>query len=228
MRSRHILTALGIEAEGGSRWGDLASKVAQIIGNKRVCMFGLKFQEMDSRGRRRVEGRAVCFPRYLVYDMQAFSPVVFFPARGGLCLTLVLYTYPCDCIGRLVSQISHNEYYCMYMDQINRWTSSALGTSFGTVRTEFFSFNVPKPSFVSTNPLSCVCVLRFLRVCVSTAASRQVHPCVPAILFTPICPHSLSFRPIVFPDTVVLRLTMPQEARCVLSEGRNTVCCVLS
>ncbi|CAN0015024.1 unnamed protein product, partial [Hapterophycus canaliculatus] len=42
----------------------------------------------------------------------------------------------------------------------------------------------------------------------------QVHPCVPAILFTPICPHSLSFRPIVFPDTVMLRLCMPQEARC--------------
>ncbi|CAM9460073.1 unnamed protein product [Laminaria digitata] len=46
-----------------------------------------------------------------------------------------------------------------------------------------------------------------------SAGGSMVHPCVPAILFTPICPHSLSFRPIVFPDTVVLRLRMPQEAR---------------
>ncbi|CAB1097767.1 unnamed protein product [Ectocarpus sp. CCAP 1310/34] len=46
-----------------------------------------------------------------------------------------------------------------------------------------------------------------------SAGGSMVHPCVPAILFTPICPHSLSFRPIVFPDTVVLRLCMPQEAR---------------
>ncbi|CAM9382497.1 unnamed protein product [Ascophyllum nodosum] len=46
-----------------------------------------------------------------------------------------------------------------------------------------------------------------------SAGGSMVHPCVPAILFTPICPHSLSFRPIVFPDTVVLRLSMPMEAR---------------
>jgi NAD+ kinase len=28
----------------------------------------------------------------------------------------------------------------------------------------------------------------------------MVHPQVPCILFTPICPHSLSFRPLMFPD----------------------------
>ncbi|CAN0400682.1 unnamed protein product, partial [Scytosiphon promiscuus] len=57
-----------------------------------------------------------------------------------------------------------------------------------------------------------------------SAGGSMVHPCVPAILFTPICPHSLSFRPIVFPDTVMLRLCMPQEARCgvvaVLFDGK--------
>ncbi|CAN0507074.1 unnamed protein product, partial [Discosporangium mesarthrocarpum] len=41
----------------------------------------------------------------------------------------------------------------------------------------------------------------------------QVHPSVPAILFTPICPHSLSFRPIVFPDSVLLKLEMPEDSR---------------
>ena len=32
---------------------------------------------------------------------------------------------------------------------------------------------------------------------------------VPCILFTPICPHSLSFRPIIFPDSVTLKLQIP-------------------
>jgi NAD+ kinase len=32
------------------------------------------------------------------------------------------------------------------------------------------------------------------------AGGSMVHPQVPCILFTPICPHSLSFRPLMFPD----------------------------
>eukprot|EP00959_Pyramimonas_sp_CCMP1952_P031440 659375-Pyramimonas_sp.AAC.1 len=39
----------------------------------------------------------------------------------------------------------------------------------------------------------------------------MVHPNVPCILFTPICPHSLSFRPIVFPDRSRLRLKVPDS-----------------
>jgi len=34
----------------------------------------------------------------------------------------------------------------------------------------------------------------------------QVHPNVPCILFTPICPHSLSFRPVILPDSARLEL----------------------
>lgn len=41
----------------------------------------------------------------------------------------------------------------------------------------------------------------------------QVHPCVPGMLFTPICPHSLSFRPLVFPDNVKLRIQIPEGVR---------------
>ena len=37
------------------------------------------------------------------------------------------------------------------------------------------------------------------------AGGSVVHPAVPAILVTPICPHVLSFRSMVFPDHVVLR-----------------------
>ena len=45
------------------------------------------------------------------------------------------------------------------------------------------------------------------------AGGSMVHPQVPGILFTPICPHSLSFRPLVFPDSVMLRVQVPLTAK---------------
>lgn len=42
----------------------------------------------------------------------------------------------------------------------------------------------------------------------------MVHPNVPAILLTPICPHSLSFRPIILPDYAELEFRIPENARC--------------
>ncbi|KAE8691680.1 hypothetical protein F3Y22_tig00110885pilonHSYRG00069 [Hibiscus syriacus] len=32
---------------------------------------------------------------------------------------------------------------------------------------------------------------------------------VPGILFTPICPHSLSFRPLILPEHVTVRIMVP-------------------
>jgi hypothetical protein len=36
---------------------------------------------------------------------------------------------------------------------------------------------------------------------------------VPGILFTPICPHSLSFRPLILPEYVTLRIQVPFNSR---------------
>ena len=44
------------------------------------------------------------------------------------------------------------------------------------------------------------------------AGGSMVHPAVPCILFTPICPHTLSSRPLVFPEHVMLRLKVPSES----------------
>lgn len=46
-----------------------------------------------------------------------------------------------------------------------------------------------------------------------SAGGSVVHPAVPAIMVTPICPHVLSFRSMVFPDHVVLRCYVPDDAR---------------
>ncbi|KAG7373868.1 ATP-NAD/AcoX kinase [Nitzschia inconspicua] len=45
------------------------------------------------------------------------------------------------------------------------------------------------------------------------AGGSVVHPAVPCIMVTPICPHVLSFRSMVFPDHVVLRCYVPDDAR---------------
>lgn len=48
----------------------------------------------------------------------------------------------------------------------------------------------------------------------STAAGgSMVHPNVPCMLFTPICPHSLSFRPVILPDSARLELKIPPDTR---------------
>ena len=45
------------------------------------------------------------------------------------------------------------------------------------------------------------------------AGGSMVHPAVPCILFTPVCPHSLSSRPVVFPEHVTLRVKVPSDSR---------------
>ncbi|KAL7113468.1 hypothetical protein ACP275_04G062800 [Erythranthe tilingii] len=46
------------------------------------------------------------------------------------------------------------------------------------------------------------------------AGGSMVHPQVPGILFTPICPHSLSFRPLILPEHVTVRVVVPPNSRC--------------
>lgn len=46
-----------------------------------------------------------------------------------------------------------------------------------------------------------------------SAGGSMVHPDVPAILVTPICPHSLSFRPFLVPASVELSLRLSPQAR---------------
>jgi NAD+ kinase len=46
-----------------------------------------------------------------------------------------------------------------------------------------------------------------------SAGGSLVHPDIPAILLTPICPHTLSFRPMVLSDTMHLRVSVPRNSR---------------
>ncbi|XP_012944898.1 uncharacterized protein LOC101848851 [Aplysia californica] len=56
------------------------------------------------------------------------------------------------------------------------------------------------------------------------AGASMIHPSVPCILLTPICPHSLSFRPIVVPAGVEIKVMLSPEARgtaMVSFDGRD-------
>lgn len=58
------------------------------------------------------------------------------------------------------------------------------------------------------------------------AGGSMVHPLVPCILFTPVCPHSLSFRPLIFPDSAGLRIKVPSGTRSsawLTCDGRSRV-----
>jgi NAD+ kinase len=57
-----------------------------------------------------------------------------------------------------------------------------------------------------------------------SAGGSMVHPDVPAICFTPVCPHSLSFRPLLLPDSSTIRIEVASDSRadaCVSVDGRN-------
>ncbi|KAL1528941.1 hypothetical protein AB1Y20_010263 [Prymnesium parvum] len=57
------------------------------------------------------------------------------------------------------------------------------------------------------------------------AGGALTMPSIPGIMLTPICPHSLSFRPTVFPDSVVLKVALPKLSRQstaqVCFDGKN-------
>ena len=48
-----------------------------------------------------------------------------------------------------------------------------------------------------------------------SAGGSLVHPGVSAISVTPICPHTLSFRPILLPDGMFLKVKVPETLRLV-------------
>lgn len=73
-------------------------------------------------------------------------------------------------------------------------------------------------------------------ICVSTptgstaynlgAGGSLCHPENPVMLVTSVCAHTLSFRPIILPDTIVLRIGVPYDARnasWVSFDGRERV-----
>ncbi|GJJ70019.1 NAD+ kinase [Entomortierella parvispora] len=45
------------------------------------------------------------------------------------------------------------------------------------------------------------------------AGGPLTHPEIPAILISPICPHTLSFRPMLLPDSMELRICVPFDSR---------------
>ncbi|XP_028394375.1 NAD kinase-like isoform X2 [Dendronephthya gigantea] len=47
----------------------------------------------------------------------------------------------------------------------------------------------------------------------AAAGGSMVHPSVPGILLTPVCPHSLASRPVIVPAGVEIKIILSQESR---------------
>jgi len=59
-----------------------------------------------------------------------------------------------------------------------------------------------------------------------SAGGSLVHPDIPAILLTPICPHTLSFRPMLLNDSMALTVQVPARSRATAHcafDGRGRV-----
>lgn len=59
-----------------------------------------------------------------------------------------------------------------------------------------------------------------------SAGGSLMYPTVNAIAVTPICPHTLSFRPIILPDTIKLKIKVPVKSRnssWVAFDGKNKI-----
>lgn len=60
-----------------------------------------------------------------------------------------------------------------------------------------------------------------------SAGGSLVHPEIPAICVTPICPHTLSFRPMLLPDSMTLKVVVPRKnsrtSAWVSFDGRSRV-----
>ncbi|AMD21168.1 HEL112Cp [Eremothecium sinecaudum] len=59
-----------------------------------------------------------------------------------------------------------------------------------------------------------------------SAGGSLMYPSVNAIAVTPICPHTLSFRPIILPDSMTLKVKVPMNSRATAwaaFDGKNRV-----
>lgn len=74
------------------------------------------------------------------------------------------------------------------------------------INNEFFTTSVGDGLIISTPTGSTAYNL--------AAGGSIVQSNVPAILLTPIAPHSLSFRPLILPENCTIKLTKPDDGRC--------------
>lgn len=59
------------------------------------------------------------------------------------------------------------------------------------------------------------------------AGGPMAAPSVPCTLITPIAPHSLSFRPLVVPESSEIEIYLPAKARTLARQGIFSTCICL-
>jgi NAD+ kinase len=83
-----------------------------------------------------------------------------------------------------------------------------------TVQGDGLTISTPTGSTAySVRVLSCCLIYAHVTLVQLSAGGSLVHPEIPAILITPIAPHTLSFRPMLLPDSMEVRVCVPFNSR---------------
>jgi len=122
-------------------------------------------------------------------------------------------------MSRLESHWQYDEcYHVLNEITVDRGTSSFV-TSMDVFCDETHVTNVQGDGVIIATPSGSTAY--------SLAAGGSIcHPEIPAMLVTPICPHSLSFRPIIFPHHSKLVLQVPEHARTGVTcsfDGKDSI-----
>lgn len=99
-----------------------------------------------------------------------------------------------------------------YVSNLELYADNELLT---VVQADGCIFSTPTGTF---HPFHAIVINPSNRILGSTAYSLSaggslMHPSIPGILLTPICPHTLSFRPMVLSDSHLLRVAVPNTSR---------------
>ncbi|KAI6026367.1 ATP-NAD kinase-like domain-containing protein, partial [Pisolithus microcarpus] len=82
-----------------------------------------------------------------------------------------------------------------------------------TVQADGLCVATPTGSTAYSCEQYCLRLIIALTLSQLSAGGSLVHPEIPAMLITPICPHTLSFRPMLLPDSMELRICVPYNSR---------------
>ncbi|KAL0235967.1 hypothetical protein GEMRC1_002549 [Eukaryota sp. GEM-RC1] len=171
-------------------------------------------------------------------DTTAVHAASFFPDQAPPILAFSIIKYPnfiaswsMSNYTTIISSVLSGHYSTCFRTRlhVDIFFNSSSSTSADRSHTVLSDFVIDRGTFQSLCNLECFCDGHFVAtfqgdgVVFATptgspyysadAGGPILHPSVPAIVMTPICPHSLSFRPLVLPQSSTIEIIVSANSR---------------